>query len=78
MRNCHFVNSFSKKLLELIESLEFRNACHELGISQHWCLRIPNLAQVPSKDELLDILYTQLSNRADCLVIKPEKVTLNR
>lgn len=56
--------------LELIESPEFSAARHELGIAKHWVLTIPNLAQTPSKDELIDILYAFLDKDAECGVIE--------
>lgn len=55
--------------LKLLKSPEFSTARKGLGISKHWCLTIQNLDGVPSKDELLDILYTQLDNKLECAVI---------
>lgn len=56
--------------LKLIESVEFSAARHDLGIAKHWVLTIANLTQTPSKDELIDILYSQLNKEVECGVIK--------
>lgn len=61
--------AIAQSQLELIKSPEFAAARKDLGISKHWCLTIQNLEQAPSKDELLDILYTQLDSELECGVM---------
>ncbi len=57
--------------LEIIKSEEFRAARKALGISQHWFVIIPSLPpQVPTRDELIDALYSLLDESAECGIIQ--------
>lgn len=57
--------------LEIIKSEEFRAARKALDISQHWFVIIPGLPpQVPTRDELIDALYSLLDESTECGIIQ--------
>jgi hypothetical protein len=61
----------AQEQLALVRSPEFCAARRELGIDQYWFLVIPGYPlQVPKQSELLDALYSQLTQDEECSVLQ--------
>lgn len=57
--------------LEIVKSAEFCAARKALGIDKHWFVIIPGLPpQVPTRDELIDALYSLLDKSEECEIIQ--------
>jgi hypothetical protein len=69
--NCSNNLKLAQEQLALVRSPEFCAARRELGIDRYWFLVIPGYPlQVPKQSELLDALYSQLTQDEECSVLQ--------